>query len=448
MKKRVFALVFALALIWGVCTAAEEEISYGNQLAGVLRSSDGVSDVNVRTQPSMDAPLLGVYRSGVRADAFERVDGWLQVSIGGDEQGSVRGYVLEKVFSTQWQSEGEAGFPVKQLSDAQDSWDFAQRPWAREAAPALRHEDGALELGTSGWPQLAAGVRCVALGEVENGEWTHVRMGLDRYGFIPTRALEETGLSSLSAARIPRMGIAAVHPGTPYAMPVYAYTDDSTALWATLREGDTLEYIAHTGKWVQVAIANMLECAFVPAEYVTLYPYEMLYAVDAVYSAGVHEIEQPGLYTFSCVGGGRLEIVCEAYTRIYEGSGMYSMYLPRGAQVTVTDGILAGISTDKQLEDLSRNGVGAWDESRGNGRYLAGVHMASDLWRDKSYIVTVEEGKECGYYRIETLDQDAGAYAQSEWTQLKPGDVIDLNLYYGQFIELRDAILFYFSGNG
>lgn len=447
MKKQVFALVLLAALIGCIGAWAEDEISYGNRLSGVLRSSDGVSDVNVRTQPSMDAPLLGVYHSGVQAEAIERVDGWLQIIIGCD-QGTVRGYVMEKIFSTDRQQDSEQGLPVKQLSNAQSAWDFASQPWERVHTPAMRREDGTLELGMDGWPQLAAGVCCVALGEVADGDWTHVRIGLDRYGFIRTRALEDTGLSSMSAARIPRAGIAVVHPGTPYAMPVYAYTDDSTAQWATLREGDTLEYIACTGDWVQVAIANMLECAFVPAEYVTLYPYEALFSVEASCCDGVHTIEGAGLYTFSCVGGGRLEIRHGAYERVYEGGGMYSMYLPRGAQVMVTDGMLTGISTDVQLENLSRNDVGAWDESRGSGRYLAGVHMSADLWRDRTYIVTVEDGKNCGYYRIETLDQDAGVIAPGEWCEIGPGDVIDLNLHHGQFIELRDAILSYFSGNG
>lgn len=449
--RKVRVLCAAMLCALAVCVAAvvsAQELSDYSRLFGVLQSTDGESDVNLREAPSMDAPLVGVYRCGVRAQAVKEKDGWLLVEVGGDGIGCLRGYVLEKYFKPAYSVEYESGFPVMRLSDAQPTWDWAVYPEEKEPQPARIEANGTFTLGTSGWPQLCAGTLCVVLGEVEDGVWSHVQIGFDQVGFVKTQALEPTGLTSLSDARLPRAGIAVAHPGTPYAMPVYRYTDDSKALSPTLYEGDTLEYITQVGDWVQVSISNYMECAFVPAQYLTLYPYASLYAPENTFSEGTHTIETPGLYTFSCVGSGRLEIETPGGTRVYESGGMYSMYLPQGARVTVEDGILSGVSRDAKIEDLSEDGVGAWDESRGNGRYLGGVQLAADLWREGNYVVTVEDGKKRGWFRIESIDQDAGVTPPGEWVEVEAGGIVQITLYHGQFIELRDARLAYFSGNG
>ena len=117
--RKVRVLCAAMLCALAVCVAAvvsAQELSDYSRLFGVLQSTDGESDVNLREAPSMDAPLVGVYRCGVRAQAVKEKDGWLLVEVGGDGIGCLRGYVLEKYFKPAYSVEYESGFPVMRLS--------------------------------------------------------------------------------------------------------------------------------------------------------------------------------------------------------------------------------------------------------------------------------------------------------------------------------------------
>lgn len=86
MKRRMLALVVALALILPAAAMAHSAV--------VDNGSDPGSRLNMRTQPSREASVVGKFVSGTQVEVLaDAGDGWSQVRIGGS-RGSVTGYMM------------------------------------------------------------------------------------------------------------------------------------------------------------------------------------------------------------------------------------------------------------------------------------------------------------------------------------------------------------------
>lgn len=86
MKKRLTMLLVMLMMAAPALAMAQSAV--------VDNGSDPASRLNMRSQPSKDAAVVGKFVSGTRVDVLgEAGDGWSQVCIGGG-RGRVTGYMM------------------------------------------------------------------------------------------------------------------------------------------------------------------------------------------------------------------------------------------------------------------------------------------------------------------------------------------------------------------
>lgn len=404
-------------------------MAFGLPMLAFTSSQDG-GQVTLYAAPSEDGDVLGVYFSAVEVTIEDLQGDWAQVDLG----------------------EGMCGWmPTRTLDMADNSFDGVPN------VPVLRLTEAAELLdGPGGQPveTYPAGTLTEAMGVLENG-YVHVTVA-GQSGLMADDCLEKTGIfSSLWHKKeegIPEQGYATLALAEGESAALYAAPRTDAEQVRPIDAGVPVEVLALADGWLQARVYSGACQGFIPAQGARIYWLEEMTVTDAVslgegtYTAG--DALPPGLYGLTVPageqGGIRVEGAEGAFSRAYaaQGEALLALYLPEGASVRVEGaGVLAPLTAQSMISQES-----GW-AYEGSGRFLCGWQTQGEQTRTLN--LTLREGAQGGYYRLTTLDADAGVAQEPEAVYLQPGQTHTLsNLLPGYLLEFQNLRIEAVLGNG
>lgn len=281
----------------------------------------------------------------------------------------------------------------------------------------------------------------------KEGDWYHVYFSMVN-GYLEANALTDTGHS---APQLPTHGYAVLGPPLEGAQ---QHTYDVDGFAATVdfpledaqqtrdvTVGSSFALIADVGDMSQVS--HYAYSGFVRGELLHKYWLEDLLAgPDVSYAPGAYRVGQglsSGLYVFETAkhltGSIAWQVPGNPYPNVYllHGPAAYTLYLPPNASVQIHgEGTLRKATADTFAFVPSQPFAGTM-------RLLVGEQV--DAYPSTCYEIRLAEGAATGHYRLSTFLQDEGILAPSAPVALAPGEVHELPLGQGQFVEMVDCAL-------
>lgn len=331
--------------------------------------------------------------------------------------------------------------------------------WDIPIAEVISHDDSVfvpLLDAPDGVPlgDLFAGMRVAMLGEA-NGDWRYIGFD-DTFGYLSEGNLAVTGefaSSIYSLSPVSGYGVY-LYDGSAYGENPFIDIDGflNATRFPSSGPDDLDNRVGSLVSTSPVSIYALFpDCAqiefhpckgFGPREYLHTYMFDDVYHSSvSEYPEGQYcvgsEIET-GLYSFRVEEGkhGSLEIASEGMSSpvIYDikGPAIYTVYLPENAIAKTKAGVLLSMTPDSIFvpDDTSISG---------SMRLLVGQQVK--LSHEDFYSIVLMEGCQEGYYRISTFLVDSGMLPQGEMKKLQQGEITNLYLRQGEFIEFINCTL-------